>query len=86
MEESGVAPFDVTSWFGLVAPKGTPQAVLDKVNQVVNAAFDKPEVKQAYAKLGAIAEKNSPQDFNRFILGEVNSWAPVVKASGAQVD
>ena len=86
MEESGVAPFDVTSWFGLVAPKGTPKAVQDRINQVVNAAFDKPEIKQAYAKLGAIAEKNSPQDFSRFILDEVNSWAPVVKASGAQVD
>ena len=85
-EESGVSPFDVTSWFGLVAPKGTPKAVQDRINQVVNAAFDKPEIKQAYAKLGAIAEKNSPQDFSRFILDEVNSWAPVVKASGAQVD
>ena len=86
MEESGVSPFDVTSWFGLVAPKGTPKAVQDRINQVVNAAFDKPEIKQAYAKLGAIAEKNSPQDFSRFINDEVNSWAPVVKASGAQVD
>ena len=86
IEVSGMSPFDVTSWFGLVAPKGTPKAVQDRINQVVNAAFDKPEIKQAYAKLGAIAEKNSPQDFSRFILDEVNSWAPVVKASGAQVD
>ena len=86
MEESGVAPFDVTSWFGLVAPKGTPKAVLDKVNQAVNAAFDKPEIIQAYAKLGAVSEKNSPRDFSRFIHDEVNNWAPVVKASGAQVD
>ncbi len=86
MEESGVSPFDVTSWFGLVAPKGTPKAVQDRINQVVNAAFDKPEIKQAYAKLGAIAEKNSPQDFSRFIHDEVNSWAPVVKSSGATVD
>ena len=86
MEESGVSPFDVTSWFGLVAPKGTPKAVQDRINQVVNAAFDKPEIKQAYAKLGAIAEKNSPQDFSRFIHDEVNNWAPVVKASGAKVD
>lgn len=86
MEESGVAPFDVTSWFGLVAPKGTPKAVLDKVNQVVNAAFDKPEIVQAYAKLGAVSEKTSPRDFSRFIHDEVDNWAPVVKASGAQVD
>ncbi|MBS0302982.1 MAG: tripartite tricarboxylate transporter substrate binding protein [Proteobacteria bacterium] len=86
MEESGVAPFDVTSWFGLVAPKGTPKAVLNKINDTVNLAFDKPEVMQAYAKLGAVVEKNSPQDFNRFIHAEVEAWAPVVKASGARVD
>ena len=75
MEESGVAPFDVTSWFGLVAPKGTPKAVLNKINDTVNLAFDKPEVMQAYAKLGAVVEKNSPQDFNRFIHAEVEAWA-----------
>lgn len=86
MEESGVAPFDVTSWFGLVAPKGTPSDVLQKVNAVVNQAFGKPEIQQSYAKLGAIAEKNSPQEFSKFIHDEVASWAPVVKASGAQVD
>ena len=86
MEESGVQPFDVSSWFGLIAPKGTPQEIVTKLNKVMNAAFDKPEVKEAYAKLGAVAEKNSPQDFRRFINAEVQSWAPIVKASGAKVD
>jgi tripartite-type tricarboxylate transporter receptor subunit TctC len=86
MEESGVAPFDVSSWFGLIAPKGTPREVIDKLNKVMNDAFDKPEVKEAYAKLGAVAEKNSPQDFSRFIQSEVKNWAPIVKASGAKVD
>ena len=86
MEESGVTPFDVSSWFGLIAPKGTPKEVIDKLNKVMNDAFDKPEVKEAYAKLGAVAEKNSPQDFSRFIQSEVKNWAPIVKASGAKVD
>lgn len=86
MEESGISPFDVTSWFGLVAPKGTPKEVLIKVNQVVNDTFDKPEIQQAYAKLGGVAEKNTPKEFGQFIHDEVNNWAPVVKASGAQVD
>ena len=86
LEESGVAPFDVTSWFGLIAPKGTPQEVIDKLNQAMNAAFDKPEVQQAYAKLGAVAQKNTPQDFSQFIAQEIETWAPVVKASGATVD
>ena len=86
MEESGVAPFDVSSWFGLVAPKGTPRDVIEKINKVVNAAFDKPEFKAAYAQLGAVAEHNTPQQFNDFIRDEVANWAPVVKASGATVD
>lgn len=86
MEESGVAPFDVSSWFGLLAPRGTPRDIVDKLNKAMNAAFDKPEVKTAYAKLGAVAEHNSPQDFSKFIAAEVRNWAPVVKASGARVD
>lgn len=86
LEESGVAPFDVTSWFGLIAPKGTPKEIVDKLNLVMNQAFDKPEVKLAYEKLGAVAEKNSPKDFSNFIRQEVSTWAPVVKASGATVD
>lgn len=86
LEESGVAPFDVSSWFGLIAPKGTPQDVIDKLNKAMNAAFDKPEVKEAYAKLGAVAEKNTPRDFSQFISAEIKNWAPVVKASGAKVD
>ena len=86
MEESGVAPFDVSSWFGLVAPKGTPKDIVDKINKAVNAAYDKPEVKEAFAKLGASVEKNTPQQFSDMIKHEVASWAPVVKASGAKVD
>ena len=43
-------------------------------------------LQQSYAKLGAMAEKNSPQDFARFIDSEVKGWAPIVKASGARVD
>ncbi len=86
MEESGIAPFDVTSWFGLLAPKGTPPEIVARLNKAMNEAFDKPAVQQAYAKLGAVAEKNTPQDFARFIDAEVKGWAPVVKASGARVD
>ncbi len=86
MEESGVAPFDVTSWFGLLAPKGTPPEIVARLNKVMNDAFDKPNIQQSYAKLGAMAEKNSPQDFARFIDSEVKGWAPIVKASGARVD
>ena len=86
MEESGIKPFDVSSWFGLIAPAGTPPEVVQKLNAAMNKAFDKPEVKEAYAKLGAVSEKNTPEQFGAFIKSEVASWAPVVKSSGATVD
>jgi len=86
MEESGIKPFDVTSWFGMLAPAGTPPEIVNKINAVMNKAFDKPEVQQAYAKLGAVAEKTTPQQFGAFIKSEVANWAPVVKTSGATVD
>ena len=86
MEESGIKPFDVSSWFGLIAPAGTPPDVVAKLNAAMNKAFDKPEVKEAYAKLGAVSEKNTPEQFGAFIKSEVASWAPVVKSSGATVD
>lgn len=60
--------------------------LVDKLNKAMNAAFDKPEVKEAYAKLGAVAEHNTPAQFSSFIRSEVSNWAPVVKASGAKVD
>ncbi|MGE8318468.1 MAG: Bug family tripartite tricarboxylate transporter substrate binding protein [Comamonas sp.] len=86
MEESGIKPFDVSSWFGLIAPAGTPPEIVNRLNAAMNQAFDKPEVKEAYAKLGAVAEKNTPQQFGAFIKSEVTNWAPVVKSSGAKVD
>lgn len=86
MEENGMKPFDVSSWFGLIAPAGTPPEIVNKLNAAMNQAFDKPEVKEAYAKLGAVAEKNTPQQFGAFIQSEVTGWAPVVKSSGATVD
>ena len=86
MEESGVSPFNVTSWFGMVAPKGTPRDIIDAVNKAMNESFEKPEVKEAYKALGAVAEQNTPQEFDAFIRSEVAGWAPIVKASGAGVD
>jgi tripartite-type tricarboxylate transporter receptor subunit TctC len=86
MEESGIKPFDVSSWFGLIAPAGTPPEVVQKLNAAMNRAFDKPQVREAYEKLGAVAEKNTPEQFGAFIKSEVAAWAPVVKSSGATVD
>lgn len=86
MQELGFEDFDVSSWFGLIAPAGTPPEVIEKLNAVMVKAQDKPEVKEAFESLGAVGEKTTPAEFGAFIKSEVKSWAPVVKASGAQVD
>lgn len=86
MQELGYDKFDVSSWFGLIAPAGTPPEVIEKLNAVMVKAQDNPEVKEAFAGLGAVGEKTTPEEFGAFIKSEIESWAPVVKASGAQVD
>lgn len=86
MQELGYENFDVSSWFGLIAPAGTPPEVIEKLNAVMVKAQDNPEVKKAFEGLGAVGEKTTPAEFGAFIKSEVENWAPVVKASGAQVD
>jgi len=86
MQESGFDKFDVSSWFGLIAPAGTPPEIINKLNAVMVKALDKPEVQKSYTDLGAVAQKMTPAEFGSFIKSEVETWAPVVKASGATVD
>ncbi|MNT20145.1 Tripartite tricarboxylate transporter family receptor [compost metagenome] len=86
MQESGFAGFDVSSWFGLLAPAGTPPEVITKLNAAMQKALDTPAVQTSYEKLGAVGVKTTPAEFGAFIKSEVDGWAPVVKASGAKVD
>jgi tripartite-type tricarboxylate transporter receptor subunit TctC len=86
MAESGFPKFDVSSWFGLIAPAHTPQDVITTLNAAMVKALQKQEVKDAFAKLGAVPAQTTPAQFGEFIQSEVSTWAPVVKASGARVD
>ncbi|WP_296558358.1 tripartite tricarboxylate transporter substrate binding protein [Pigmentiphaga sp.] len=86
MMESGYDKFDVSSWFGLIAPKGTPPEVIAKVNASVQKALAKPDVQQRFKDLGAVTARTTPEQFGKFIKDEVDTWATVVKASGAKVE
>lgn len=86
MKESGFPDFDVSSWFGVIAPKGTPDEVVQKVNKAMRDALAKPEVRKQLADLGAMPADTTPEQFGAFIKSEVEGWAKVVKASGATVD
>ncbi|MGB6105332.1 MAG: tripartite tricarboxylate transporter substrate binding protein [Pusillimonas sp.] len=86
MQESGFPTFDVSSWFGVIAPKGTPDDVVNKLNEAILAALAKPDVQKRLEDLGAVPAKTTPAEFGDFIKSEVDSWAKVVTASGATVD
>lgn len=85
-EAGGLKGFDATSWFGLLAPAGTPPDVVNRLQQEVAKALNTPAIKERLLAQGAIPSGNTPQEFARFIDSEIRKWALVVKASGAKVD
>ncbi len=87
IEEAGnLKGFDASSWFGLVAPAGTPPEVVNRIQQEVTKALASPAVKERLVAQGAILGGNTPAQFAAFIDSEIKKWGPVVKASGAKVD
>ena len=78
--------FSIDTWWGLVAPAGTPQPVLDKLNQAFVAALQAPETKARFALLMAEPVGNSSAQFGAFMKSELAKYEQVVKATGAKVD
>lgn len=89
VEQAGGAAlkgYEASSWFGLLAPAGTPADVVNRVQQEVAKALASPAVKERLTAQGAIPGGNTPAEFARHIEQEHVKWAGVVKASGAKVD
>jgi tripartite-type tricarboxylate transporter receptor subunit TctC len=84
--ESGLPGFEATSWFGIVAPAGTPPTIIARINADVNQWLQSPEAKEKLLAQGAVAAGGSPEQFAAYIHTETEKWARVVKASGAKVD
>ncbi len=78
--------FEASSWFGLLAPAGTPADIASRIQQETAKALALPAMKERLLAQGAIPSGNTPQEFARHIDNEIRKWAPVVKASGAKVD
>jgi tripartite-type tricarboxylate transporter receptor subunit TctC len=85
-EEVGLKGYDLTIWFGLNAPKGTPSAILERINKELNAILDTPEMKKELANEGQIGRPMSTQEYGAFLLQERQKWTPIVKASGAKAE
>ena len=82
MAESGVPGVEVVSWFGILAPAGTPAPIVNFLNAEIVKAMNAPDVRQQMAALGADVVTNTPQEFAAFISAERAKWAMVVREAG----
>jgi tripartite-type tricarboxylate transporter receptor subunit TctC len=79
IDEAGVPGYQAANWWGIGAPAGTPQPIVDKLNREINAVLDSPEVKQQFDKDGAVIVRMTPAEFAKFFEAELHKWGKVVK-------
>jgi len=82
LAEQGLTDYEVTLWFGMWAPAGTPGAVVQKLNATVNAIVQEPPVREQFAKLGMQPAPMKPEEFARFVRSEIDDYQRVIRAAG----
>ena len=85
MREAGV-PMDVTAWFDLLAPAGTPDAIVHRIQQVAHDAMQTAEIRSKFAELGGVPGGESAAEHDAFIAQERKNWAQIVKAANLSLD
>jgi tripartite-type tricarboxylate transporter receptor subunit TctC len=80
--ESGVPGYSVTTWYGLVYPAGTPQAIVDKTNAALRQVLARPEIKEQMQKVGAVVHVSTPAEFGKHMADEVDKWKTVRDKAG----
>jgi tripartite-type tricarboxylate transporter receptor subunit TctC len=86
VREAGGPDYQVATWYGLWAPKGTPQAAVDQMAAEMKKALNSDEMKASWTKLGTATPNLWGPDFGKFVSSEIKRWNDVVKASGAKLD
>jgi tripartite-type tricarboxylate transporter receptor subunit TctC len=81
-KELGYPQLTATEWLGLLAPAGTPEPIIRKLNSAVNQAMQKPSVRASLQKLGVESKAVTPQAFKTFMAAETQKWAQVVAKAG----
>ena len=81
-----VPGYESTPWYGIGVPSNTPAAIVDKLNQTINALLADPTVKAKFTDLGGAALPGTPADFARLVAEETDKWARVIKFSGIKVE
>lgn len=86
VSDTGLAGFDISTWFGIFAPAGTPKSVVDRLHAEFERALGSDDLRQRLSRMGAEPAPMTPADFGAFVLAEQKKYAGIVKASGARVD
>ena len=80
--EAGVPGYETTIWLGVMAPAGTPKAIVDKLNAEISKVVSRPETKAAWAKQGAEPLVMNPAEFDAYLRADIVKWANVIKKAG----
>lgn len=85
-DEAGVSGFEASAWFGLLAPAGTPEAVIGRLNAALVKILGGAEFQQRFAAMGAEVAASTPQDFDRLIRSERRKWGAIISAANIKLD
>jgi tripartite-type tricarboxylate transporter receptor subunit TctC len=83
--EAGVPNYEATIWLGVMAPAGTPKPIVDKLNNEIKKVLARSDVKDNWAKQGAVPMVMNPDEFDKYLRADIEKWARVVKVSGATI-
>ncbi len=86
LDESGLKGYEVTSYFGLVVPAGTPREIVMRLNLALNRSTSDPKIREQLIGRGATVLQGTPEDFYAYVKAEIEKWGPVVKRAGIVVD
>jgi tripartite-type tricarboxylate transporter receptor subunit TctC len=86
VSEAGVPGYEAVIWLGIMAPAGTPKAVVDRLNAEITKATGSADMRAAWGKQGAVAMTMTSDEFTRFMREDIEKWARIVKISGARPD
>jgi tripartite-type tricarboxylate transporter receptor subunit TctC len=84
--EAGVPGYEATIWLGVVAPKGTPKAIVERLNAEITRVTTGADVKAAWAKQGANPLVMNPAEFEQYLLGDIAKWRKVITDAGIKRD
>jgi tripartite-type tricarboxylate transporter receptor subunit TctC len=84
--EAGLKGLESSAWFGVMAPKGTPQPIMAKLNQDINKLLSEPAFRKRLIDIGVEPMGGTPQDFAKYLDVELKKWGEVVRVSGAKID